>query len=345
MHVRRGARRFAQGRHAEFAPVLRGQPNVAGKTGRGAQSVVVMEPEQVEPAFAQELDPAIAALVDAARFGKMRQADIVEFAIGEIRTEMAQVAAPLADKQFQAAFRRFRIGRDARRVFRRQRIAEFVERRPGGHDGFLKRGERLGEVDHHGFRLMGGGRGAENLFVAGGERRRGRKPGFQRLGGHGEFPRVQHRRDALGPQVVRFAVPAEPAVEAHVEQGRGIAVDPGDAETAGDAVGKGLGFLVTGRAAALAVDRQVGAFEQRPAIGDGGRLAGDPVARVRHRLHRPRAVRQDQRDLVVVEGCGRVRRSGQQNGRARQQGGAQGPPKPHRLTETFCVRRWRLSPS
>ena len=41
----------------------------------------------------------------------MWQADIVELAIGEIGAEMTQIAAPLADKQFQAALGGVGIGR------------------------------------------------------------------------------------------------------------------------------------------------------------------------------------------------------------------------------------------
>ena len=254
MHIRRGSGGVAQAWHAEFAPVLRGQPDVAGEARRGAELVVIERAEQVETVFAQKLDTAVAALVDPARLREMGQADIVKFAIGEIGTEMTEIAAALADKQFEAAPGGFRVAGDARRIFRCERVAERIERRLPGYDSFLKRGERFGDIDHDGLRLMGGGCRAKDLPVAIGKRRCGCQPGFQGRGRHAQFPRIQDRRDALRPQAVRFTVPAEPPVQPHVEQRRGIAVDTGDAETAWDAVGKRKIFLMAGRATPLPAD-------------------------------------------------------------------------------------------
>ena len=69
----------------------------------------------------------MAAGIDLARGGDVRNADIGEFAIGEVRAEVAEAAVAAADEYLQAALRGFRVDRLRRLVAARQRIAKLVE--------------------------------------------------------------------------------------------------------------------------------------------------------------------------------------------------------------------------
>ena len=187
---------------------------------------------------------------------------------------------PLPTKMRKPALRRVRIARHRGAVAACQRIAELVERRAPAHQRLLERGERLADVREH--RLVAGGRRrAEHLLVAAGELRVGahQRRRLRRAPAH--LARVEDRPDALRPQAVVGAVPAEPAPVAHVEQARRVAVDLGEAEGARAAVLPGAERHVAGRAQHLAGRRQPRLEEQALAQLDRLRVARGAVARDR----------------------------------------------------------------
>ena len=162
---------------------------------------------------------------------------------------------------------------------------------------------------------------------------------------------VEDRADALRPQAVGGARPAEPAVEAQVGERDGVAVDAGEADAALAAVGEGARRVVAGGARALAVarTRRVSKNSCRPSAMAAAlpetRLLGSRVER-----RRPRPVRQDRRALGVAEGGRRLV--------SRHQAPTSAPPlaiasaaRPamavggfHGFRVMSCVRRVRLSP-
>lgn len=60
---------------------------------------------------------------------------------------MTNIASSLADEYFQSALRRHRILRRCNFVITGQRITEVIKRSAAGHQGLLKRGQRLARVD------------------------------------------------------------------------------------------------------------------------------------------------------------------------------------------------------
>src|SRR4051812_34508909 len=89
--------------------------------------------------------------------------------------------------------------------------------------------------------------------------------------------RIEERPDALRPEAVVRAVPAEPAAEAHVQDALRIAVDLFEAEAAGAAVLEAAERRMAGSAQHRARAREARLEEQALAEGDRLELAGDAV--------------------------------------------------------------------
>ena len=124
---------------------------------------------------------------------------------------------PAPDEQPQAALRRDRVALRRRAVAAREPIAEGIERRALAGQRFLVGRQRLAGIDHR--RLVVGRRrvaegqrvqALEVLVIAQG------LGDVRGIGAH--LARIEHRPDALRPQRVVAAVPAEPVLQAHVEQ-------------------------------------------------------------------------------------------------------------------------------
>ena len=205
---------------------------------------------------------------------------------------MAEGAVAPADEQAQAARRSGGIARQTDRIAAGQCVAELIERRAAGDLGFQERRQCLAEIDENPC-VVRAGRFAERAPVAAGELPVGADQPRRAAGADTHFARVEEGSQVLRPQRVLRAVPAEPAVEAQVEQAGRVAVDDPVPAAARQAVGPGPVRRMTGCAGDRAGDRQAGIEEQRPAEGDGGRFAGDPVARIGLQGRRPRPVAQD----------------------------------------------------
>ena len=230
--------------------------------------------------------------IDPAGFDEMRHAGIGELAVGEGRAEMAEGAVAPAHEQAQAAPGGGGIAGLAGRIAARERVAEIVERRAAGDLRFQERRQRLAEIDESPF-VVRAGRFAECMPVAAGKLAVRADQPRRAAGADAHFAAVEEGPQVLRPQRVLRAVPAEPAVEPQVEQAGRVAVDDPVPAAPRQAVGPGPVRLVAGRAGDRAGDRQARIEEQRPAEGDGGRLAGNPVARIGPRGRRPRPVAQD----------------------------------------------------
>src|SRR5882724_9976892 len=104
------------------------------------------------------------------------------------------------------------------------------------------------------------------------------------------FPGIEERPDALRPQAVVGAVPAEPAAEADIEHARGVAVHLLEPDAARPAVLEAAEGHVAGRAQHRARAREARLEEQ--ALAERGRLGlpRDAVARIARELRRPGAV-------------------------------------------------------
>ena len=230
--------------------------------------------------------------IDPAGFDEMRHAGIGELAVGKGRAEMAQGAVAPADEQAQAAPGGGGIAGLAGRIVARQGVAEIVERRAGGDLGFEERRQCLAEIDENPC-VVCAWRYAESAPVAAGKLPVGADQPRRAAGADAHFAPVEQGPQVLRPQRILRAVPAEPAVEAQVEQAGRVAVDGPVPAAARQAVGPGPVRRVAGCARDRAGERQARIEEQRPAEGDGGRCAGNPVARIGPRGRRPRPVAQD----------------------------------------------------
>ena len=221
---------------------------------------------------------------------------------------MTEDAATPSDEQAQAAFRGGRVAVQADSVVFRQGIPKFVERRAAGEQGFEKRRQRLAEIDEDPF-VVRARRCAEGLPVGAGEAGvrtdqpcRARRPDTH-------FALVQQGPQILSPQIILRAVPAEPAVEAQVEQAEGVAVDRPVAPAARPSVRPPLRRPVTGGAGDRSGDRQARVEEQHPPERNGGRLARNPVARIDNDRRRPRPLAQDAASFFSGEVDGLRRKS------------------------------------
>ena len=367
VHVRRGQRGIAQPGHLELAIGLDGERDPPGALPGRALAIVAEAAQQREPACPHRLDAVVAPPVETSVGAAHRDADLVELAVAELRSEVAQAALAAADEQPQSAFRRFRIAGLYRPVAARQRIAEIVERRAAGDQRRLERRQRLADVGEHLVVLGRGGRLAEHLPVAAFEvRLAAHQRGHMALG-TAHLAGVGERAQAGRPQAVGRSRPAEPAIETRVGHARRVAL--GVAQAGGGRAP--IGPLELGHMAACAGDRpaarQAGVEEQPLSEGGGQRGCADPVARIWQPTRWPRTVLQDLRNLVWREGRsrseggsvrGRAEGSGRDGCKHSRRASCHAQPRPsgghaaqchaqpsvHR-TITACVARSALSPS
>src|SRR5258705_350111 len=117
--------------------------------GARARLVVVIGAEQVEPAFHQLADSALAPGIGFSARSKPRQTGVVELAVGEIGSGMAGGAAAFSDENLEPALRRFGIVSERRPFHPRERVAKPVEGRASAHQGLLEGGQRLSNPDEH----------------------------------------------------------------------------------------------------------------------------------------------------------------------------------------------------
>ena len=135
---------------------------------------------------------------------------------------VADVAAPAAQEQRQPALRRRRVGGRGGAVAARHRVAEVVEGRARRDQRFLVRGQRLGGVDRDALVVVAR-RLAEGLAVGLAQVGLAAQRVRQLRQAAAHLARIEQRAQALRPQVVVGAVPAEPALLAHVGQPRRVA--------------------------------------------------------------------------------------------------------------------------
>ena len=292
VHVGRGERHVAKTRHPELAEVAVAKANVAGLDGGGALGIVVEAAEQGVRAPAQFADAAVSAGIDPAGFDEVGHAGIGELAVGKGRAEVAEGAVAPADEEAKAALCGSRVAGPAGRIALGQGVAKVIERRAAGDLRFQERGERLAEIDEYPF-VVRPGRHAERAPVAAGKRPVGADQPCRAAGADAHFAPVEEGAQVLRPQRVLRAVPAEPAAEAQVEKARCVAVDGPVPAAARKAVCPSPVRPVAGCAGDRAGERQARLEEQRPAEGDGGRFAGNPVARIGPQGRRPRPVAED----------------------------------------------------
>jgi hypothetical protein len=164
VHVRRGARDVAQRRHAELAEVAVLERHVANRGRRSRRRIVVERTEEVVTARLHAADALVPSRVDAPRGDEERDAGVVELAVGECRSEVADVAAPLPHEERGAPAGGGRVACRGGGIAARERIAKLVERRAPGDERLLIRGERLGGVDRD-VLVVGPGRRAERRAV------------------------------------------------------------------------------------------------------------------------------------------------------------------------------------
>src|SRR5688500_9878714 len=100
----------------------------------------------------QALDPVMASGIDATRRGEKSDSGVGEFAVGEVRPEVAGATVAFADKDLQPALCALRI---ARVLATRQCIAKFVERRAAADQRLLECRQRLAHIDEDLFILSG----------------------------------------------------------------------------------------------------------------------------------------------------------------------------------------------
>src|ERR1700675_1082767 len=89
MHVGRGERDVAQGRHAEFAEIALLQLDMARARSRRPGWVVVAAAEQVMRVASQPLDSLVPTGVDLSLALEKRDAGVAELAVCELRAEVA----------------------------------------------------------------------------------------------------------------------------------------------------------------------------------------------------------------------------------------------------------------
>lgn len=316
VHVGRGARDVTQRGHLELAEIAVLKLDMPGLCDGCAARIVVVAAKEVEGARRKAPDTAVPARVHAAVGVEERDADVVELAVRERRAEVADVAAAAADEKARAALRRRRITRRGPRVARRERVPEIVEGRAAGDERLQKSRERLADADKDRFVVCRRRRTERSLpatdvvRVVSDERRRAR-------GTRAHFARIEDRADALRPERVAGAVPAEPALVAHVEEARGVALDLEPAEGARPPVLPVAERNVAGRAVHRRALREPHVEEEPLAERGGIGAARDPVRWIRLPGRRPRAVAEQRAALLGGEveklrggACGREQRDG-----------------------------------
>jgi hypothetical protein len=180
-----------------------------------------------------------------------------------------------------------------------ERVAEVVERRSPAHQRLLKRGERLGDAHQH--RLVLVRHRAEHFAVAA---RQIRIPAHKRGHARGIEPHlvgIEQRPDALRPQAVVRAVPAEPALHAHVRHAQGVPVGEREPARAREAVGPVALRDVAARARHLAVRGEPPLEEQPLTELDGVLLPRRAIRGVGCERRRPGPVRLDHAALGRCE--------------------------------------------
>ena len=301
MHVRRSQRNVAQAGDFPFAEVLLLQLDVTRRRARRAQRVVIVTPELVVRILPDPVDPAVAAAIDLARGEEKRNAGIGELAVRKQRTEMADVAIALADEEPQAASGADRIACGGVAVASRQRIAKGVEARRDRDQRLLERGERFPRVGRHCVVVDAAWAATEDLGVAARQFAISAQQRRHVVGRDAVLARIGQRANAVRPQAVAAAVPAEPAEEPRVDQRRRIAVDRRQADAGPAPIGEQRRRRMATGAGNPPVSRQTRIEEeplsQRRRFG----LAGDAIAGVRRQRRRPRPVRQDPRPLEFRE--------------------------------------------
>src|SRR6185436_15409980 len=136
--------------------------------------------------------------------------------------------------------------------------------------------------------------------------------------------RIEQRPQALRPQVVVAAVPAEPAVVAHVDETRRVAVELVDTDAEFESVGETFGWYMAARARPRAIGGQPLVEEQALAERNCRGAARDAVAPIGRPRLRPRPMTQDPPDFVTRELCRwRV------GGRRRHAGSCDDDSRPH----------------
>jgi len=242
----------------------------------------------------------VAPGVDLARCDEEAHADVAELAVRERGSGVACVALAAADEEPESAQRGGRIAGHRRRVVAHQRIPEVVEGRACGDERFLERGERLAHVHQH-RHVVRGRRASERMAVVAREHPRAAHHARHRLRRHAHLARLQDRPDALRPEVVARAVPAEPMRVPHVGDRRRVAFGDAEADPPLVAVGPGLLRLVARGAGDEPVLRQARVEEQPLAERDRAPLCRRAVRRVTRPRRRPGSVREHFRALDRVE--------------------------------------------
>src|SRR5262249_21727306 len=153
------------------------------------------------------------------------------------------------------------------------------------------------------------GREAEGLAVAAGEIAVAADELRDTRRAHPQLARIEDRVDALRPQAVVRAVPAEPVVVAHVDDAGRVAIDFLEAHGARQAVAPVALGQVAMRAGDLAVHGESPLEEQALAEVDRAAVSRDAVARIVRPGRRPRTVRLDFSRFLVGDGRRERRRA------------------------------------
>ena len=270
---------------------------------RGARpcSIVVVGAEEIEAALQQFCDAGNAAGIALAGGHVGCETGGEEFAVGEIGPGMAERAAAPADEDLQPPLRGFGIARGSRRFAPRQGVAEPVERRRPAHQSFLEGGEHLADVHEH--RIVIGGRGgrAKGIAVAARELLVAAHQGGHMARGCRQLAPVEDRAQALEPQGVRGAVPAEPARAMKIHQRRRVAVHLRHAGAAPQVVGPVALRVMAGDAGDRSLAGEALIEEQAHPELDRFRFPRDAVAGIPGCGRTPRPVGQDGPDLGIAE--------------------------------------------
>ncbi len=237
--------------------------------------------------------------IDAAAGDEEGHPGVVELAVREGRAGVAGAAVAFADEDAQAALRRLRIARHRARVAARERVAEIVERRASRDERFLKGGERLAERGDD--LRFARGHGAERFLETAGKRGVAAHHGSRLRHAAAHLARLEDRADALCPERVARAVPAEPAAVAHVHHARRVALDLGEAERARARVLPAAKRRVAGRAQHLARGRQARLEEEPLAELDRRRISRGAIGRIRRPRRGPRSVAKDRVNFFFFE--------------------------------------------
>ena len=264
----------------------------------------------------------------------------MKFAVGEVRADVADVAAALADEDREPAPRCCGITCRCDAIAARERVAKIVERRASGAERLLVRRKRLGDVDGDALRRRRGARcrscrGSADAAL----RRLGPACAIRARSPPISFD-VEYRPQALRPQAVAGAIPAEPVLQARVGDADRVAIDR-DAKPAArgrPSVNARAGWWHVAQAM-LARARQSRVAKQHRAERDRIGVAGDAIGRIGLPWRRPgpcartRARRRRRRAARSSSGCASA---------ARRNDAA--PPIAHRVTRVAVsleLRSWR----